>query len=85
MDRIQQCVKDVLHIANNSGDFDEAKKRIEQLFVQAEHRQHVAVVQKVRDHLHRARDDATADGQDCLDRLLDWLDRECLPQHRNAG
>ena len=33
MGRIQQCVGDVLHIANKTEDFGQAKKRIEQLFV----------------------------------------------------
>ena len=31
MGRIQQCVKDVLYIANKSEDFGQARKRIEQL------------------------------------------------------
>jgi len=32
MGRIQQCVRDVLYIANKSEDFGQARKRIEQLF-----------------------------------------------------
>ena len=34
MGRIQQCVKDVLLIANQTEDFGQAKTRIEQLFVE---------------------------------------------------
>jgi hypothetical protein len=33
MGRIQECVRDVLHIAGETEDFGQAKKRIEQLFV----------------------------------------------------
>ena len=33
MGRIQQCVKDVVSIANKTEDFGQAKARIEQLFV----------------------------------------------------
>ena len=32
MGRIQQCVRDVIYIANKSEDFGQARKRIEQLF-----------------------------------------------------
>jgi hypothetical protein len=60
MGRIQQCVKDVLRIANKTEDFSQAKGRIEQLFVlaKASHRGHLAVAQRVRDQLSRAYDDA---------------------------
>ena len=86
MGRIQQCVKDVLLIANQSEDVGQAKKRIEQLFVEskAQHRRHLAVVQRVRDQLDRAYNDAPADAQLCLDRVLDWLDREHLGRRRHA-
>jgi hypothetical protein len=76
MGRIRQCVKDVLHIANESEDFDQAKERIEQLVVEGQRREDLAVVQRVRDHLGRAYGEVPADAQVCLDRVLDWLDRE---------
>ncbi len=92
MGRIQQCVKDVLNIANGRqcvkdilvvadySKLEQAKKRIEQLFVEskAQHRGHLAVVQRVRDQLDQAYNDATADAQLRLDQLFDWLDREHL-------
>lgn len=86
MGRIQQCVKDVLYIANHSESSDQAKKRIEQLLAEskAQHRGHLAVVQRVRDQLYRAYNDAPADAQVCLDRVLDWLDREHLSRCRHG-
>jgi hypothetical protein len=80
MGRIQQCVKDVLCIANQTKDFSQAKERIEQLFVvaKASHRGHLAVAQRVRDHLSRAYDDIPLDAQRYIDRVLEWLDREHL-------
>jgi hypothetical protein len=59
MGRIQQCVRDVLYIANKSEDFGQARKRIEQLFdvSKAQHRGHLAVAQRVRDQINQAYDD----------------------------
>jgi hypothetical protein len=86
MGRIQQCVNDVLHIANHSKDAGQAKKRIEQLFVvsKAQHRGHVAVAQRVRDQINRAHNDVPLDVQLCLDRVLEWLDREHLIRNHQA-
>ncbi len=92
MGRIQQCVKDVISIANERqcvkdvlvvaehSKLDQAENRIEQLFAEskAQHRGHLAVAQRVRDQLDQAYNDATADAQLCLDQLFDWLDREHL-------
>ena len=59
MGGIQQCVKDVVSIANKTEDFGQAKARIEQLFVvsKAQHRGHLAVAQRVRDQINRVYDD----------------------------
>jgi hypothetical protein len=86
MGRIQQCVRDVLHIANKTEDFGQAKKRIEQLFVasKAQHRGHLAVAQRVRDQINRVNDDAPSNAQPCLERVLEWLDREHLQQRQQA-
>jgi hypothetical protein len=75
MGGIQQCVKDVVSIANKTEDFGQAKTRIEQLFAasKVQHRGHLAVAQRVR-NLNRAYDDvgldaqpfAEASGHDCL-------------------
>jgi hypothetical protein len=86
MGRIEQCVKDVLHIAYKTEEFDQAKARIEQLFVasKAQHRGHLAVAQRVRDQINRAYNDVPLDAQPCLDRVLEWLDREHLRQRQQA-
>jgi hypothetical protein len=86
MGRIQQCVRDVLYIANKSEDFGQARKRIEQLFdvSKAQHRGHLAVAQRVRDQINRAYDDVPPNAQPCLDRVLEWLNREHLRQRQQA-
>jgi len=77
MGRIQQCVRDVLHIANKSEDFGQTRKRIEQLFdvSKAQHRGHLAVAQRVRDQI------IPPNAQPCV---LEWLDREHLRQRQQA-
>ena len=84
--RIQQCVRDVLYIANKTEDFGQAKKRIEQLFAasKAQHHGHLAVAQRVRDQIKRASEDIPSDARPCLDRVLDWLDREHLQERQQA-
>ena len=85
MGSIRQCVKDVLHIANESEDFEQAKRRIQQLFVEGRRREHLAVAQRVRDQLSRTCSDERADARICLDRVLNWLDSEHLTGLRQAG
>jgi hypothetical protein len=87
MGRIQQCVRDVLHIADKTEDFGQAKERIEQLFAvsKALHRGHLAIAQRVRDQINEAYEDVPADAQRCLDRVLAWLGREHLQQRQHAG
>jgi len=87
MGRIQQCVRDVLAIANKTEDFGEAKKRIEQLFVasKGQHRGHLAVAQRVRDQINQAYNDVLLDAQPCVDRVLEWLDREHLQLHATGA
>ena len=84
--KIQQCVRDVLCIANKTEDFGLAKKRIEQLFTvsKAQNHRHLAVAQRVRDQINRAYNDVPLDAQPCLDRVLEWLDREHLRQRQQA-
>jgi hypothetical protein len=87
MGRIQQCVRDVLHIANKTEDFGQAKEHIEQLFAvsKALHRGHLAIAQRVRDQINEAYEDVPADAQRCLGRVLAWLDHEHLQQRQHAG
>ena len=84
MGRIQQCVKDVLRIANKLEDVDQAKRRIEQLFLEtkAQHRGHLAVAQRIRDQLNRAYNDSPIDAQVRIDKVLEWLDRDHLAKGR---
>jgi len=86
MGRIQQCVRDVLYMANKAENFGQAKLRIEQLFVLsgAQLRGHLAVAQRVRDQINQAYEDVTPNAQPCLDRVLEWLDREHLQQRQQA-
>ena len=86
MGKIQQCVRDVLCIANKTEDFGLAKKRIEQLFTvsKAQNHRHLAVAQRVRDQIKRASEDIPSDARPCLDRVLDWLDREHLQERQQA-
>jgi hypothetical protein len=78
--RIQQCVRDVLAIANKTEDFGQARKRIEQLFVASKGQRggHLAVAQRVRDQINKTYNDVLLHAQPCLDRVLQWLDREHL-------
>ena len=86
MGGIQQCVKDVLRIAYETEDFSQAKARIEQLFVEAKagHRGYRAVAQRIRDQIDRAYNDVPLASLPCLDRVLEWLDRDHLRQRRQA-
>ena len=72
MGGIQQCVKDVVSIANKTEDFGQAKARIEQLFVvsKAQHRGHLAVAQRIRDQINWAYNDVPLDGQCVFDDKL---------------
>jgi isoquinoline 1-oxidoreductase beta subunit len=62
---------------------DQAKKRIEQLFVasKGQHRGHLAVAQRVRDQINQAYNEVQQNAQPRVDRVLEWLDREHLQQH----
>ena len=86
MGGIQQCVKDVLSIADKTEDFGQAKTRIEQLFVvsKAQNRRHLAVAQRVRDQINRAYNDVPLGAQPCLDEVIKWLDRDYLRQRRQG-
>ena len=44
----------------------------------------LAVAQRVRDQINRAYDDVSLDAQPCLDRVIEWLDRDHLRQRPQA-
>lgn len=87
MGRIEQCVRDVLHIASKTEDFGQAQERLEQLFAVSKvlHRGHLAIAQRVRDQINEAYEEVPADAQRYLDRVLAWLDREHLQQRHHAS
>jgi hypothetical protein len=88
---IEACVIDVVAIAQQSQDFDQAKKRIEQLFADSQGliAKHFAIAQRVRDQLVRPSNDASGNCKQCLDQVMQWLDRDHLAGHqvirRSAG
>ena len=81
---IEACVIDVVAIAQQSHDFDQAKKRVEQLFADSQRliTKHFAVAQRVRDQLVRLHNDASGNCKQCLDQVIEWLDHDHLPQHQ---
>jgi hypothetical protein len=84
MGTIAECVQEVRLIANRSQDFDQAKQCMEQLFsrAKAQRRGQLGIAQRVRDQLNRNRDDTPIDAQLCIDKLIDWLEREYLERSR---
>jgi 2-polyprenyl-6-methoxyphenol hydroxylase-like FAD-dependent oxidoreductase len=86
MGRITQCVKDVIAIAKRSQDFGRAQQRIEQLFAEykAAHRGHAAVAQRVKDQIEQAHSHLPVAAQQCLNQVLDWLDRDHMGRPPNS-
>jgi hypothetical protein len=86
MGRITHCVKDVIAIAKRSQDFGRAQRRIEQLFVEykAAHRGHAAVAQRVKDQIEQAHSHVPVAAQQCLNQVLDWLDRDHMGRPRGS-
>jgi hypothetical protein len=86
MGRITQCVKDVIAIAKRSQDFGRAQRCIEQLFAEskAAHRGHAAVAQRVKDQIEQAYSQVPVAAQQCLNQVLDWLDRDHMGRPRGS-
>ena len=87
MEKIEQCVQDVLVIATAFGGHDlaEAKRRIEILFVGADEQAggHFALAQRLRDRLGLVlKDGHRPAAKQFLDQLITWLDREHLRRAR---
>jgi hypothetical protein len=80
---IETCVIDVVTIAQQSQDFDQAKKRIEQLFADTQHLigKHFAIAQRVRDQLVKPDNEASGNCKRFLDQVMEWLDRDHLARH----
>lgn len=82
---IEACVVDVVGIAQQSQDFDQAKKRIEQLFADSQCliAKHFATAQRIRDQLVGPTNSASGNCKQCLDQVMRWLDRDHLAGHPN--
>ena len=87
MDKIEQCVQDVMVIATAFGGHDvaEAKRRIEILFAADDEQagKHFVVARRLRDRLGLALDDCNRPAaKQFLGQLIAWLDREHLGRAR---
>jgi hypothetical protein len=78
--QIEACVIDVVQIAQQSQDFDQAMKRIERLFADSQclTARHFALAQRVRDQLVRPKNEASGNCKICLDQVIGWLDHDHL-------
>jgi hypothetical protein len=80
MDKIEQCVRDVMAVATAFGGHDlaEAKRRIEILFADADKQTggHFAVAQRLRAQLGLALSNTKSlAAKQFLDEILAWVDR----------
>ena len=73
MDKIEQCVSDVVAIANGARDHEQAKARIKELLDDAKF-QHFTVALRLRDQLRAVYNDVeTFSAKQFLDELIEWL------------
>jgi polyhydroxyalkanoate synthesis regulator phasin len=73
MDKIEQCVSDVVAIANGARDHEQAKARIKELLDDAKF-QHFSVALRLRDQLRAVYNDVeTLSAKQFLDELIEWL------------
>ena len=84
--QIEACVVEVIRIAQHSQDVDLAKKRIEQLFADAQGlvAKHFATAQRVWDQLMQAGKDANGNCKQCLDQVMEWLHHDHLTGNRRT-
>ena len=73
MDKIEQCVSDVVAIANGARDHEQAKARIKELLDDAKFH-HFTVALRLRDQLRAVYNDVeTLSAKQFLDELIEWL------------
>ena len=73
MDKIEQCVSDVVAIANGARDHEQAKARIKELLDDAKF-QHFSVALRLRDQLRAVYNDVeTLSAKQFLDELIELL------------
>ena len=81
MDKIQQCVSDVVAIANGARDHEQAKARIKELLDDAKFQsgQRFSTVQRLRDQLRAFHNDVeTVSAKQFLDELVEGLEAKHL-------
>jgi hypothetical protein len=73
MDKIEQCVSDVVAVANGARDHEQAKARIKELLDDALGRR-FSVAQRLHDQLRAVYNDVeTLSAKHFLDELIEWL------------
>ena len=81
MDKIEQCVSDVVAIANGARDREQAKARINELLDNAKFQlgQWFSRAQTLRDQLRALHNDVeTVSAKQFLDELIEWLEAKHL-------
>jgi len=81
MDKIEQCVSDVVAIANGARDHEQAKARIKELLDDAKFQlgQRFSTAQRLRDQLRAFHNDVeTVSAKQFLDELIEWLEAKHL-------
>ena len=78
MDKIEQCVSDVVAIANGAHDHEQAKARIKELLDDAKFQlgQWFSTAQRLRDQLRAVVE--TVSAKQFLDELIEWLQAKHL-------
>ena len=81
MDKIEQCVSDVVAIANGARDHEQAKARIKELLDDAKFQsgQRFSTAHRLRDQLRAVYNDVqTVSAKQFLDELIEWLQAKHL-------
>ena len=78
MDKIEQCVSDVVAIANGARDHEQAKARMKELLDDAKFQlgQWFSTAQRLRDQLRAVVE--TVSAKQFLDELIEWLQAKHL-------
>ena len=81
MDKIEQCVTDVVAIANGARDHEHARARIKELLDDAKFQsgQRFSSAHRLRDQLRAVYNDVeTVSAKHFLDELIEWLEAKHL-------
>jgi hypothetical protein len=81
MDKIEQCVSDLLAIASGARDHEQAKARIKELLDDAKFQldESFSTAQRLRDQLRAVYNDLeTISAKQFVDELIEWLEAKHL-------